>query len=201
MKVKISQIVSNQENPRTIKDFKFQKLVKSIKEFPEMLEKRPIVVDENMVVLGGNMRLRACQEAGLEEIDILVAEGWTDGQKKEFVIKDNLNYGEWDWDYLANDYDVLDLDTWGLDLDPNLFKTDTDDESIKGVTDEKFNDFTIYFSNEKEMDIWYAFLKRLKNKFADHENVSERVLRYIAEVYDENEMSESKMILKFIDGK
>ena len=147
------------------------------------------------------MRLKACIEAGLKKIDVVVADNWTEEQKKEFVIKDNLSYGEWEWDTIANEYDVLDLDTWGLELDPSLFNKEEDTESIKGVTDEKFNDFTIYFSNEKEMDIWYAFLKKLKNKFADYDNVSERVLRYIAEVYDENKMSESKMILKFIDGE
>jgi hypothetical protein len=201
MKIEIEKIKPNESNPRIIKDFKFQKLVKSIKDFPEMLEKRPIVVDENMTVIGGNMRLKACREAGIKKVDILVADDWTEEQKKEFVIKDNLSYGEWEWDTIANEYDVLDLDTWGMELDPSLFNKEEDNESIKGVNDEKFNDFTIYFSNEEEMDIWYAFLKRLKNKFADHDNVSERVLRYIAEVYDENNMSESKMILKFIDGE
>tara|TARA_B100001059_G_scaffold160612_1_gene160158 strand:+ start:1493 stop:2098 length:606 start_codon:yes stop_codon:yes gene_type:complete len=201
MKIEIEKIKPNESNPRIIKDFKFQKLVKSIKDFPEMLEKRPIVVDENMTVIGGNMRLKACREAGIKKVDIVVADNWTEEQKKEFVIKDNLSYGEWEWDTIANEYDVLDLDTWGMELDPSLFNKEEDIESIKGVTDEKFNDFTIYFSNEEEMDIWYAFLKRLKNKFADHDNVSERVLRYIAEVYDENNMSESKMILKFIDGE
>ena len=201
MKIEIHKVFPNENNPRVIKDFKFKKLVKSIKDFPEMLEKRPIVVDENMVVIGGNMRLKACIEAGLKKIDVVVADNWTEEQKKEFVIKDNLSYGEWEWDTIANEYDVLDLDTWGLELDPSLFNKEEDTESIKGVTDEKFNDFTIYFSNEKEMDIWYAFLKKLKNKFADYDNVSERVLRYIAEVYDENKMSESKMILKFIDGE
>lgn len=201
MKVNIEKVKPNDNNPRIIKDFKFQKLVKSIKDFPEMLEKRPIVVDENMIVIGGNMRLKACKEAGLKQVDIVVADNWTEEQKKEFVIKDNLNYGEWEWDTIANEYDVLDLDTWGLELDPSLFNKEEDTESIKGVTDEKFNDFTIYFSNEEEMDIWYAFLKRLKNKFADHDNVSERVLRYIAEVYEENKMTESQMILKFIDGE
>jgi len=164
MKIDVSKVKPNPNNPRIIKDFKFQKLVKSIKDFPEMLEKRPIVVDENMIVIGGNMRLRACKEAGLKEVDIMIADNWTEEQKKEFVVKDNLNYGEWEWDTIANEYDVLDLDTWGLDLDPSLFNKEEDTESIKGVTDEKFNDFTIYFSNEEEMDIWYAFLKRLKNK-------------------------------------
>lgn len=116
--VKISQVKTNQDNPRLIKDFKFEKLVKSIREFPDMLEKRPIVVDENMIVLGGNMRLKACQAAGLTEVWIDVAEGWTDEQKKEFVVKDNLGYGEWDWDILANEYETELLDDWGMDLPP-----------------------------------------------------------------------------------
>lgn len=116
--VKISQVKTNQDNPRLIKDFKFEKLVKSIKDFPDMLEKRPIVVDENMIVLGGNMRLKACQAAGLTEVWIDVAEGWTEEQKKEFVVKDNLGYGEWDWDILANEYETELLDEWGMDLPP-----------------------------------------------------------------------------------
>lgn len=115
MKVSIDKIKPNQDNPRLIKDYKFKKLVNSIKEFPEMLEKRPIVVDENMIVLGGNMRLKACQEAGLKEVDITIAEGWTDKQKKEFIIKDNVGFGEWDWDILANEWADLPLEDWGLD--------------------------------------------------------------------------------------
>ena len=86
MKVKINKVIPNKDNPRLIKDYKFKKLVDSIKEFPEMLEKRPIIVDEDMIVLGGNMRLKACQEAGLKEVDILIAKGWTEKQKKEFII-------------------------------------------------------------------------------------------------------------------
>lgn len=115
MKVKINKVIPNKDNPRLIKDYKFKKLVDSIKEFPEMLEKRPIVVDQDMIVLGGNMRLKACQEAGLKEVDILIAEGWTEEQKKEFIIKDNVGFGEWDWDILANDWDNLLLEKWGLD--------------------------------------------------------------------------------------
>ena len=114
--VKITTVKSNPNNPRIIKDHKFKKLVKSIKDFPEMLEKRPIVVDENMVVLGGNMRLKASVEAGLKQVWIDVAEGWTDAQKKEFVIKDNASFGDWDWDILANEYDPADLSNWGLDV-------------------------------------------------------------------------------------
>ena len=115
MKVEINKVIPNKDNPRLIKDYKFKKLVDSIKEFPEMLEKRPIVVDEDMIVLGGNMRLKACQEAGLKEVDILIAKGWTEEQKKEFIIKDNVGFGEWDWDILANNWDNLLLEKWGLD--------------------------------------------------------------------------------------
>ena len=116
MKIEINKIKANTNNPRLIKDHKFDKLVKSIKEFPEMLEKRPIVVDENMVVLGGNMRLKACQEAGLKKIDVIIAEGWSEKQKKEFIIKDNVAYGEWDWDVLANEWDIENLNNWDIDL-------------------------------------------------------------------------------------
>jgi ParB-like chromosome segregation protein Spo0J len=113
--VKISEIKNNTNNPRIIKDDKFKKLVKSIKEFPQMLEKRPIVVDETMMVLGGNMRLKACLEAGLKEVWIDVAEGWTEDQKQEFIVKDNVGFGEWDWDTLANEWDIEMLEDWGLD--------------------------------------------------------------------------------------
>ena len=112
---KISQLKENINNPRLIKGDKFKKLVKSIKEFPEMLKLRPIVVDENMVVLGGNMRLKACKEAGLKEVWIEVAENLTDAQKKEFIIKDNVGFGEWEWDMLANEWDAMELTDWGLD--------------------------------------------------------------------------------------
>jgi DNA modification methylase len=113
--LKISQLKENTSNPRLIKGDKFKKLVKSIQEFPEMLELRPIVVDENMVVLGGNMRLKACKEAGLKEVWIEVAENLTEAQKKEFIIKDNVGFGEWEWDMLANEWDAMELTDWGLD--------------------------------------------------------------------------------------
>lgn len=115
-KVKIGKIKNNPNNPRLIKDDKFKKLVKSIKEFPEMLEIRPIVVDKDNIVLGGNMRLRACQEAGLKEVHILQADKLTEKQQREFIIKDNVGFGEWDWDDLANEWEVEKLEDWGLDL-------------------------------------------------------------------------------------
>jgi len=114
--VKISEVKSNPNNPRIIKDDKFQKLVKSIKEFPEMLNIRPIVVNSDMVVLGGNMRLKACKEAGLKEVAIIKAEDLTEDQQKQFIIKDNVGFGEWDWEDLANNWDAEQLTDWGLDI-------------------------------------------------------------------------------------
>ena len=116
MKVKISEIKPNPNNPRLVKDDKFAKLVQSIKDFPQMLELRPIVVNDDMIVLGGNMRLKACKEAGLKEVPIIKASQLTEEQQREFIIKDNLGYGEWDWNMIANEWDEDDLNRWGLDL-------------------------------------------------------------------------------------
>jgi len=127
-KVKISEVKTNPKNPRLIKDDKFRKLVKSIQEFPQMLELRPIVVDENNIVLGGNMRLKACKEAGMKEVYIVKAEGLTELQKDEFIVKDNVGFGEWDWDMLANEWDTEKLDEWGLDLPVDLSVTELEAE-------------------------------------------------------------------------
>jgi site-specific DNA-methyltransferase (adenine-specific) len=124
--VDISKIKANPKNPRLIKDEKFQKLVKSIKEFPKMLEIRPIVVNKDMIVLGGNMRLKACIDAGLKKVPIIKAEDLTDEQQEEFIIKDNVGFGEWDWGKLANEWDTGKLDEWGLDI-PG-FKTEEAEE-------------------------------------------------------------------------
>lgn len=114
--VKIGAIKANPSNPRIIKDDKFRKLVESIKSFPEMLKLRPIVVNDDMVVLGGNMRLKACKEAGIKEVPIIKADELTEQQQREFIIKDNVGFGEWDWEMLANEWDTEKLDEWGLDL-------------------------------------------------------------------------------------
>ena len=126
--VKISQVKGNPDNPRIIKNDKFKKLVKSIQEFPEMLKLRPIVVDEDMIVLGGNMRLKASKDAGLKEVWIEVAEGLTEEQKKEFIVKDNVGFGEWEWDMLANEWDSVQLAEWGLDVWQNEDDIETSDE-------------------------------------------------------------------------
>jgi len=130
--MKITEIKPNPNNPRVIKDNKFKLLVKSIQEFPEMLELRPIVIDENNVVLGGNMRLKACIEAGLTDVPVKVAT-LSEQQKKEFIIKDNVGFGEWDWDDLANNWNVEELTEWGLDIpnfEPEVLEAEEDDFAV-----------------------------------------------------------------------
>lgn len=127
MKLEINKLKPNKDNPRIIKDDKFKKLVKSIKEFPEMLELRPIVVDEDMTILGGNMRHKASIEAGLKEVHIKIAKGLTEEQKQEFIVKDNVGFGDWDWSILANEWNSVKLDDWGLDSWQNLDDIETEE--------------------------------------------------------------------------
>jgi ParB-like chromosome segregation protein Spo0J len=122
--VKITDVKPNPKNPRIIKDGKFRKLVQSIQEFPDMLNKRPLIVftdvDGKYVVLGGNMRLKALKELKYEIVPVIIADEWTEEQKHEFLIKDNVGFGEWDWDSLANEWEVDKLEKWGLDLPVDL---------------------------------------------------------------------------------
>ena len=115
--MKISDIKANPNNPRIIKDDKFKKLVESVKNFPEMLEIRPIVVNKDMIILGGNMRFKACKEAWIKEIPVIVADNLTEDQEGEFLIKDNVSGWEWDWDMLANEWDTEELVEWWLDIE------------------------------------------------------------------------------------
>jgi hypothetical protein len=114
-KVKITEVIANPNNPRLIKDDKFKKLVKSIQDFPDMLNVRPIVVNKDMVVLGGNMRLKAIKESGIKEINVDIVD-WNEQQQKEFIVKDNASFGEWDWSDLANNWDSEELTNWGIDI-------------------------------------------------------------------------------------
>lgn len=132
-KIKISEIKPNPNNPRLIKDDKFKKLVKSIKDFPQMLEIRPIVVNDDMIVLGGNMRLKACKEAGLKELPVIKASELTEEQQREFIIKDNVGFGEWEWEDLANNWDAEQLTDWGLDIPdfkPQVLEAEEDDYEV-----------------------------------------------------------------------
>jgi ParB-like chromosome segregation protein Spo0J len=147
MKVSIKDIKPNPNNPRLVKDDKFKKLVQSIKDFPQMLDIRPIVVNKDMIVLGGNMRLKACKEAGLKEIPIIKAEDLTDEQQREFIIKDNVGYGEWDWSMIANEWDEQVLEHWGLDIP--IFK---DSEEREDLSDNIKQDFRIEVVCKDEME-------------------------------------------------
>ena len=130
--VKISEVKSNPNNPRLIKNDKFEKLVQSLKDFPEMAKVRPIVVNQDFVVLGGNQRLRAMKEAGWKEVPIQVVD-WSEEKQKEFILKDNVGFGEWQWDMLANEWEADDLEKWGLDV-PKFEDSEQEDLSDK-ITD------------------------------------------------------------------
>lgn len=118
--VPLSSIKPNPSNPRTLRDEKFLKLRKSLEDFPDMLNYRAIVAvtdtDGKYMVLGGNMRLRALQDLKVKDVPVMLADHWTEEQRREFIIKDNVGFGEWDWDALANEWDAGQLAEWGVDL-------------------------------------------------------------------------------------
>jgi len=157
MKLNINQLNPNESNPRIIKEAKFKKLVKSIKDFPEMLELRPIILDENNVILGGNMRYKACVEAGLKEVPVKIAKGLTEEQKEEFIVKDNVGFGEWDWDILGNEWNHRKLGEWGMDVwqPENSVSNETDysinslDQKLGRFLDAKIKNITIPFETEE----------------------------------------------------
>ena len=153
-RVDIRQVRSNPDNPRFIKGDKFEKLVKSIREFPQMLELRPIVVNKNMIVLGGNMRLKACEEAGIDQVPIIFADNLTEEQQKEFIIKDNSSFGEWDWDLLANEWDVDMLNDWGIDV-PNFDIEEPIDETPDKEDKLLIN---VRCENEESQEALYQYL-------------------------------------------
>ena len=153
MKLKINQLQQNNSNPRLIKGEKFKKLVKSIKDFPQMLELRPIVIDENNVILGGNMRYRACIEAGLKEVPIKIAKGLTEEQKQEFIVKDNVGYGEWDWALLGNEWNTKLLDDWGLDVWKNEDDLEEPEfDELTSISDDKPPTMKITFKNKNDLE-------------------------------------------------
>jgi len=171
-KVKITDIFSNPNNPRSIRKDKFNKLVKSIKEFPEMLKLRPIVVNSDMHILGGNMRFKACEQLGLKEVYIIKAENLTDKQLQQFVIIDNVGFGEWDWDILANAWDTKELKDWGMDVwqpeeevsNNTDYSINTADEKLNRFLDAKIKNITIPFESE-EFDNVVDRLEKLLLKY------------------------------------
>ena len=133
--MKISDIKPNPQNPRTIKDENFKKLVQSIKDFPEMLDARPLVLNKDNVILGGNMRFKASKEAGLKEVPVKTVD-WSEEKQREFIIKDNVSGGDWDWDQLANEWDVEQLDEWGLDVPDFAGDVEVEEDEAPEVSDE-----------------------------------------------------------------
>lgn len=154
--VKITDVKPNPKNPRVIKDGKFRQLVKSIQEFPDMLNKRPLIVftdvDSKYVVLGGNMRLKALNELNYKEIPVIIADEWTEEQKAEFLIKDNVGFGEWDWDQLISDWDAEKLDEWGLNV-PVFDNVDYSEKNKEIDIDNLDSEMTIKL-NFVESDYW-----------------------------------------------
>jgi hypothetical protein len=164
--VKITEVKVNPNNPRLIKDDKFKKLVQSVKDFPEMLKIRPIVVNKDMIILGGNMRFKACKEAGLKEVPIIITD-LTEEQQKEFLIKDNVSGGEWDWDMLANEWNSEDITSWGLDLP--IYFNDSDelgtDFNLPDGDKAPFQQMTFTLADEQA--------EQIKNAIADIKKTEE----------------------------
>jgi ParB-like chromosome segregation protein Spo0J len=160
--VPINTVKANPNNPRIIKDDKFAKLVKSITEFPQMLNLRPIVVNDDMVVLGGNMRLKACKEAGLKDIPIIKASELNEQQQKEFIVKDNVGYGEWDWEDLANNWDSEQLTEWGLDI-PG-FKIEEEKE-MEDLSDKLKSEFKIEIICKDETEQEQTYNKLIEQNY------------------------------------
>ena len=157
--VKITEIKANPNNPRILKDDKFKKLVTSIENFPEMADVRPIVVNMDMVVIGGNMRLRAMKEVGWKEAPVQMVD-WTEEQQKEFIIKDNLGYGEWDWSDLANNWDEQELTDWGLDI-PNFI----DEQEQKDLSDKLKSEFKIEIICKDEVEQEQTYNKLIEQNY------------------------------------
>jgi ParB-like chromosome segregation protein Spo0J len=180
--VDIEKVKINDKNPRFIKDKKFEKLVKSIKAFPEMLTKRPIICytdNDKYIVLGGNMRLRALQEINAKEVPILLADEWTEKQRNEFLIKDNINFGEWDYDILSTNFEIEDLEDFGLDA----FNIERETRNIIGnnydaIKEINNKDYIILYLEKKHL----AKIESLKNIF--NVDDKEAVILKIIEDYD-----------------
>lgn len=153
--IDIKKLKPNPNNPRIIKDEKFKKLVQSLKELPEMAKVRPIVVNQDMIVLGGNMRLKAMQEAGWKKAPVEVVD-WDEEKQRQFIIKDNVGFGEWDWEQLANQWDSEQLSEWGLDLPPMEIQ-ELEAEEPDDLSDKIKSEFRIEVicKDEKEQEITY----------------------------------------------
>ena len=185
--VKISDVKINPNNPRLIKDDKFAKLVQSIKDLPQMLDIRPIVVNSDMVVLGGNMRLKACKEAGLKQVPIIIADNLTEDQQREFLIKDNVSGGEWDWQMLANDWHTEQLNDWGLEVWHN----------------DEMSNLNEYEGLDAESKLDKFLNSELKRMFLVYDNETfENVIDWFNKQQEKHELeNHSQVILKLMENE
>lgn len=178
--MKLNEIKANPNNPRIIKDAKFEKLKKSISEFPKMMALRPMVINQDNIVLGGNMRLKALKELGYTEVPdewVKRAEDLTDEEARRFIIADNVGFGEHDWEMLANEWDSVELEDWGLDAWQNIDDIETSDEfSLPDGDKEPFQQMTFTLADEQA--------EQIKNAIADIKGTEE--YKYVETMGNEN---------------
>jgi hypothetical protein len=185
--VKLSDIKLNPNNPRLIKDDKFKKLVQSIIDFPEMLKIRPIVVNEDMIILGGNMRFKACKELKHKEVSIIKLNGLSAEKQREFLIKDNVSGGEWDWNLLANEWDEIKLTEWGLDVWHN----------------DELSNLNEYEGLDAESKLDKFLNSELKRMFLVYDNETfENVINWFNKLQEKHELeNHSQVILKLMENE
>ena len=173
--VAIGKMKANPSNPRVLRDDRFAKLKKSITEFPDMLNKRPIVAvtdkDGKLMVLGGNMRLRACQDLGLKTVPVVLADDWTEEQRRRFIIADNVGFGEHDWDMLANEWDAVELADWGLEL-PGFDVAEIDAPALSDADKPEFQQMTVTL-HDSQAETVKAAMERAKDSGGAESDVNE----------------------------
>jgi hypothetical protein len=184
--IKISKLKGNPSNPRVLRDEKFIKLKNSIEAFPDMLQKRPIVAvtdkDGKYMVLGGNMRLKACADLGMKDVPVILADEWTEEQRREFIIKDNVGFGEWDWDQLANEWDAGQLSDWGLDA-PGFDVPEIDAPELSDAPKPEYQQMTFTLHDTQAETVKAAMDKAKAEGAADsdvNENSNGNALAYLA---------------------
>lgn len=183
--IAVTQLKSNENNPRFIKDDKFKKLCKSLQDFPAMLEYRPVIVNEDMVILAGNMRYKAAVEIGYKNIPTIIAKGLTEKEQRELIIKDNIGYGEWDWDMLANEWDTEEMDEWGLDI-PN-FENLSEIESkgrMNATLDEKLD--TYLNATIKQIVLYFEYEEY------------EQVIQSLDKIAADNNLADNSSVIQFL---
>jgi hypothetical protein len=187
--IKISKLKGNPSNPRVLRDEKFIKLKNSIEAFPDMLQKRPIVAvtdkDGKYMVLGGNMRLKACADLGMKEVPVILADEWTEEQRREFIIKDNVGFGEWDWDQLANEWDAGELSDWGLDA-PGFDVPEIDAPELSDAPKPEYQQMTFTLHDSQAETVKAAMDKAKAEGAAEsdvNENSNGNALAYLAALF------------------